>query len=429
MASSIFVFLGVALVTLMRQGINIWQTAEKRGRIYERARSLMDTVSEDLRSMATNVKEDGTGFWIRCVCDIDENGRQRLRFVRSLAGEASDPIARYGGEFLTHDNSTYYDQRDDLTEAGQGRILPTGGYQEVLYTVAPESLAGDQAEVSDLLEEPLTSDAVWRGIKSPIGGTGTLFSNRNISATVPKDAKKIQLKPRLKTSTSRRGGKSSKPKVPTRFEREAHLAPLARVARPLMSDVLYLGFTFWTPTTNTWDTEHPPLKKSSKTKKSGPSYYWDSTRGLVTQKSKTRSTEFSFTAKSGSLTDISDDIFPQRIQVTVVIKGSVDHPSLALAEPVSLGATAIELISAEGLPTEGPNRFIMVGSEWIQYESISGDTVRLKKSGRGARGTKAQKHDVLASVDVGTTFTRVVEIPGFHTPRKVDLSTQSSRRR
>ena len=49
-AAGIFVFLGTALVTLLKQGITIWRVAETRGRIYERARAVLDTISGDAKS-------------------------------------------------------------------------------------------------------------------------------------------------------------------------------------------------------------------------------------------------------------------------------------------------------------------------------------------------------------------------------------------
>lgn len=428
-ASGIFVFLGVALVALMRQGISIWQTAEKRGRIYERARSVLDTVASDLRSMATDSRPDGAGFWIRCLCDLDENGRQRLRFVRSLPGEVSDPVARYGGEFLTHDDSTYYDQKNDLAEVESGSILPTGGYQEVLYTLAPEGLAGHLEGLEEFLEVDPTAIAVWRGVRSPVGGTGTLFSDRNISTEIPKGGSSS---PRS-TGRSARGGSTDRRafleqrQEEIEAEREARRAPLARVARPLLADVLHLGFSFWTPATNTWDTRHPPLRQRSRTRPSGPSLVWDSTRALLTERERS-SGQFAFVGKDESLFDPDDDIFPRRIQVTVVIRGSVDVPNLELGREVSAGDRTIWLTRTAGLPPEGHLR---IGQEWIRYDSISGDALSIGKEGRGVRGTKAAAHDILAPVEFGTTFTRVVEIPTHSEPLKSRASSRaaSSRRR
>jgi len=51
-AMSIMVFLGGALVTILKQGITAWHTAEKRGAIYERSRMVLDQVAEDLRAAA-----------------------------------------------------------------------------------------------------------------------------------------------------------------------------------------------------------------------------------------------------------------------------------------------------------------------------------------------------------------------------------------
>ena len=53
-AMTILVMLGGALVTILRQGIITWHTAEKRGAIYDRARLVLDGMAEDLRCAAAD---------------------------------------------------------------------------------------------------------------------------------------------------------------------------------------------------------------------------------------------------------------------------------------------------------------------------------------------------------------------------------------
>ena len=183
---------------------------------------------------------------------------------------------------------------------------------------------------------------------------------------------------------------------------------------PLLSGVTHLGFKFWLPTTTTWDEDVKPLSSNPKNRPAGPALQWDSTRAVLTEKD-VRSGQFAFRANPESLADPSDDLFPSRIEVTVVIRGSAEFPSLDLAREVGAKDTMIWLSSVAGLPHEG---YIRVGDEWMRYESIQGDALKLKKSGRGARGTKAAKHLIGTEVDVGTTFRRVVEIPAHRAPAR-----------
>jgi hypothetical protein len=394
MSLGILAFLGTALVAFMRQGVFMWHTAEVRGRIYERARAILDTVSDDVRAMATDVGRTGPRFWIRCLCDDDELGRQRLRFVRTLANETSDPVARNGGEFIASVNSTYYDQRDDLREIEDGLLLASGGYQEVLYAMHPDP----------------KREELFRGVRSPIGGAGSLFADNNLQRSLREE---IENRRRKHAREAKEGGDQGTSRIGdgrTTVTKGTAETPLEEVSRPIAGDVLYLGFRFWTPSTNTWDASYPPLV-SSRGGPSGPSDYWDSTRAILNQETTGRF--FAWKSVEDSLGDPFDDIFPERIEVTLVLRGNPAMTGVEITRKLAVGGDAIYLNKVPDLPEEGPLRYVQLGEEWIRYERIEKGRLIVARDGRGARGTEVNEHALGTRVEVGTSFRRIIELPTF----------------
>jgi hypothetical protein len=210
------------------------------------------------------------------------------------------------------------------------------------------------------------------------------------------------------------GGKGEKTSTRADLIALAHEeSPIARSARPFARDILHLSFSFWTPGTNTWDPSQAPRIRTSAETRSGPISTWDSTRAVLDEKAS--SGEFAWRRVEGSLEDPFDDVFPERVEVTLVVAGNADVPLSVLAEDLGPSDREILLSRAEGFPEEGPNRFVKIEGEWIGYERIERAKLILPTSktaaGRGARGTSPARHARAATVEVGTTFRRVVEIP------------------
>src|ERR1019366_7584201 len=70
-------------------------------------------------------------------------------------------------------------------------------------------------------------------------------------------------------------------------------------AQVVASDILYLGFDYWSQNTDTWKDQ------ASDSKVKGPEKIWDSTRGLRPLN------HFSLYRGTDSLNDPTDDVFPQ----------------------------------------------------------------------------------------------------------------------
>ncbi len=415
----ILVMLGAGLVTLMTQGMSIWRRAENRGRVYEQARVLLDQIAEDLRSVVTAASDGADSSWVRFICDTDPEGRQRLRFVRTISGESADPILRSGGQYLSARTPATYDGSYDAWEAREGSLGAPGGLMEIFY-------ACDPREESRLL---------WRGFRSPLGGPRSLFVDRNIEdggsagrgSSGRRSSSRGGAVPKLAPTKKKEDSTSSSEKeeeIKDPDEVSVEEVAFADVAKPLTDGVLYLGFSFWGPTTNTWDLSEIPLARPKGSELSGPLILWDSTRALLDDKGK--SGEFYFSAREGSLTNPNDDIFPERVEVTIVLRDD-DRDPVVLRRPINGDATTLILSRDIVVPEALADRYIRVGSEWMTVNSVDGRTVEIEKDGRGVRGTEARKHGAGAVVDVGATFRRVIDLPGSRRPRTQSSSASSSK--
>jgi hypothetical protein len=420
---SLLVILGGGLVALLGQCVRLWNTAENRGKVYEEARALLDRIAEDLRSTVIRAHASEGDGWVRFLADMDPQGRQRLRFVRSVSGEAADAILREGGRLLSVRTPAVADGQGDAKEAQAGLLAAPGGLMEVLY--ATDSRPGFRS--------------VWRGTRSPVGGPDSLFRDEVIESGAPQEGAKssrarASATPRAAPTSAAapQGANGSAQGVAEAAGADALSPPpapaLEGIAAPIADNILYLGFSFWTGTTNTWRPV-PTLESPRGGEASGPSFLWDSTRALLDTDGAPG--EFHWKRRPGSLDDPRDDVFPERVEVTVVVgppsTSSAQVLSVRLVEELNEGGKQLSLSREIELAEDTAARFVLVDDEWIEIESVSGTKLSVAAQGRGARGTKASKHDRGARVETGTTFSRVVEIPGFRTEIRADGDRRSGR--
>ena len=287
-AMTLLIVLGGGLVTILRQSVSIWSTAESRGRMYEQARALLDLISADLQSTAIRSHQEDADSWVRFIADRYDHpgasGSQRLRFVRTISGEMADSVLREGGRRLSTASPVYYDGTNLPQAAESGLLLAPAGRMEVFYMQDPRPGV----------------TTVWRGVRAPVGGPNSLFVNRNVEPSAESGL-----------------GSTSVP-LDTATDGEEGIF-LETFASPIADQVLYLGFRFWTSATNTWR-DVPTLVKVAPGQASGPSRMWDSTRALITEPASNRSAgTFRWKPRKGSLHDARDDVFPELVEVTVVI--------------------------------------------------------------------------------------------------------------
>jgi prepilin-type N-terminal cleavage/methylation domain-containing protein len=141
----------------------------------------------------------------------------------------------------------------------------------------------------------------------------------------------------------------------------------------------------------------------------GPEQVWDSARVGWLVDGEIDTEKFSLDLGEISRTDSTDDVYPRYIEVTVVAAGSSkDLPEGLLAEQISASDTSIRLINTERLPNHIHDRFLKVGSEWVQYGAMRGRTLTGVK--RGMRGTVPKNHDRRTGVRAGKTDVMMIKI-------------------
>ncbi len=194
----------------------------------------------------------------------------------------------------------------------------------------------------------------------------------------------------------------------------------------LVANCLHLGFRFWSQYTTTWN--EPKMSAAKRRVRPWPETVWDSTRGagvVETVDPSGRARPFFLARGPLSFAEPFDDVFPEIVEVTLVIEPDVNltlRTELRSAVPAS--GSEIQVASTRGFadPSAGPV-LLLVGDEWVKVSSKRERGFLL--SGRGLRGTKASEHDAWTTVRQGTTFVMRVSVPGFRT----DWSTEADFRR
>lgn len=401
-AMSLLIILGGGLVTFLNQGISIWRISQRRGRDYERARALLDQVASDLRCAMRPPRGTASGSWIRFVADNAPYGRQRLRFVRATSAESSDSILREGGRYLSTRTPACVDGITDALEADQGLLAAPGGSLEVYYMQDPRP----------------GSSLVWRGVRSPIGGPGSLLIDTNVEGELPppppppssvpgpgSTAEAIRAEPPEEAAPEPLDAaaimgieKEEEASLPS-WAAEIEALYLSEFAVPVAQGILYFGFSFWGPETTTWD--DAPGRRTERGR--GAKRFWDSTESV----------------SGGGL--------PERVEVVVVTGVPEDPAPARLLE--RLAADGKRMVLSEALELQGDprDRLVLVDGEWIAVEEAQGAVLQVRENGRGRRGTAVVHHDQGAPVRTGRTFRRVVDLPEWE-PSPLEPSGPTRRR-
>ncbi|MEE2890245.1 MAG: type II secretion system protein [Planctomycetota bacterium] len=214
---------------------------------------------------------------------------------------------------------------------------------------------GGLAEVAYLFGPGIGSETLWRGFKSPIGGEGSLFEDVNLAPDVDG-------------------------------------APLR--CRPIADGILYLEFSFWGGDRRRW-VDGVPQK---------PVPLWDSTRGIL---AAMQSHGFHWDAASRD--DYIDDIFPDTVEVVLVLRPSRSLALARLTTELDDFQTTIHVDSTAQYPM-GSDEYIRIDAEWIKVGKMTDRS--FTDCTRGARGTSATVHERLRPVVHGTTFRRTIRVPG-----------------
>ncbi|MEZ6183864.1 MAG: type II secretion system protein [Planctomycetota bacterium] len=359
-ATAVLSILGLSLMVVLRGGLATWRRAEARRASFDAGQAVLRQLREDLLcAVGPFETPDPYGqVDLRLVCDVDAAGRPRLILTRALKGESEHPVLGLAGNAVAGD--AVYDYRADHEEARFDRLRATGGTAEVAWVHAPDG-------------------TLYRGMRAPVGPPGSLFQDVDPYELAPLWSPEAALE-------------EPDPDAPS-------------LLRPFATDVLYFEVAFWTQFTTTWDRKYPTSKVKEK---SGPTLHWDSTRGILQAPDDLRDDEFDFWVGRRSKDDPRDDVFPEKVRVTLVIR---EHPaagtSTYLTGPVGVGDQSLPLQEPGRLDPDGG--WVLVDEEWIRYSEVSGGNAVIAQ--RGGRGTVPAEHGLNSTVEAGRVFVTVVALP------------------
>ncbi|MCA8921507.1 MAG: type II secretion system protein [Planctomycetes bacterium] len=360
-ATAVLSILGLALMVVLRGGLATWRRAEARRASFDAGQAVLRQLREDLLC-AVGPYETSEPYGqvdLRLVCDADERGRTRLFLTRAIKGESEHPVLGLAGNAVASDG--VYDYRADTDEARHDRLRATGGTAEVAWVIDDQGV-------------------LYRGVRAPVGPPGSLFG----------DVDPYELAPLWSPDAA--------PEDPS--------AQAPSLLRPFATEVLYFEVRFWTQFTTSWDLKYPCSKVKDD---SGPTLHWDSTRAILQPPEGLRPDEFDFFVGRKSLDDPRDDVLPEKVRVTLVIR---EAPEAGSSTYLSATIGPRE----QSLPVQEPGRlqegggYVLIDDEWIRYSEVSGGSAVVSE--RGARGTAPAEHGLNSVVEVGRQFVTVVALPG-----------------
>jgi hypothetical protein len=185
----------------------------------------------------------------------------------------------------------------------------------------------------------------------------------------------------------------------------------AALAHPVAEGVIFFDLRFWDRWTTSWEGADP-YRWNRSTDMAVALSVWDSTRDSP------RETDDPLMALRnyyvlGSFNDPGDDVFPEKIRMTIVVDSDQRvRPMQLLRDAVSESEGLIRLDSGAGIPgPKDPFPFVYADGEWMKVtEKMDRGVIKVK---RGARGTAAVPHKSRAEFRIGETFVREFFLPGF----------------
>ena len=393
-AMALFSVLGIALIALLRQSTAFLDRGQAGSELQDLMENGERLITDDLtnvyiQSSNTEGLPDVRFTSWRTAFDTDADGEpdswgQQLSFVRSVQGEAAEPLLRDAGS--KPGAMAEIDGEDDQAESAKKEHRAAGGKQEVSWLVVP---AGKKDRTDSDFEPGLLT--VYRGTRVPVGGV----PERSLipGELPPPRGTKRRVGARLGVTSAR--------------EAEERL-------RPVMTGVLHLSFEFFTRHTvpeagrlvlgGNLVEPRPPQKGGG-----GLSPNWDSTRGILP--AGIGIDQFFLGAGTASLENPVDDVFPPKVRVTLVVdRIGNDARTGELARGIGPDDMTIQVDSTRFAPGGDPvGRFIKIGNEWIRWSDREDGVFTVAQ--RGARGTKKEPHAPGAVVRAGATLVKDVPIP------------------
>ncbi len=377
LAMALFTILGLAVVTLLGQGMAIFESSTADTSMQDRLQAVLPAIRSDFAGIqpaeALGVPPPpvpdplratpGTppaaapqpppvrlrSGWLK-MADMASEVAQPcyyVAFVRTNALETEDPSTRDAGSVGTQGAGQLQSYEPQTAESGvSGNMLATGGLLEIAYVAIPDD---------DAYPGMLT---LYRMFRAPIGGEKSLLNPANFD---------------------------SRPKV--------HVA-----GRPVAHGVIHFGATFRNVFAKSWDDGLGSLRVTD-----GQPYVgavWDSTRAI----DKT----FALFTDPSSLADVADDVFPALVRIELTLAEPGTHGfgigETQLLSSITSDEINVSLESVTPLLKPGPDpRWLKVGQEWMSttWGGVDSGTRRAVVA-RGARGTPAKDHKAEEPVYVGS---------------------------
>ena len=373
-AMSMFAILGIAVVSLLGQGLNLFTSGTADTTMQDRIQAILPVIREDFAAIqpaeAPEVLPpplpEGTEAPTLVVdpAAADPGPRNRLiagtfklknlgserasecyfvGFVRSNAREGEDPFLRNAGSTPAGTGVDLRAYDPAAVESGAtGNLLATGGLQEIVYVAIPED-----PDMPGML-------TLFRLFRAPAGGPKSLLQ---MVGTTPVNFDSIE---KIRTA-----------------------------GRPVLDGVLHFGATFRNVFATSWS------DGGANKFVDGSPYVgavWDSTRA--------NNPIFQTSLAGKSLAEVKDDVFPAmvRIDLTLAVEGpyGFNRGEALVALPVSLDERRVTLTDVEPLFRPGPaERYIKVDAEWMLVTAEATDFAEKRITvGRGKRLTKAVEHRV-----------------------------------
>ena len=398
-AMSLFAVLGIAVVSLLGQGLAIFSEGTAATTMQDRLQAVLPLLRSDLAAIQPVLvpevppppaieNPDGPpspttavpvaagpsvqlqSGWIR-LADVptDWPKVRYVALVRTNARESEDPILRLAGTAGSASGVPLKSYDPSSVDSGTtGNLLAAGGLMEVVWIAVPEDPDPSHRQ------GPAGADSSWnRGIltlyrlfRAPIGGEKSLLSTSSFDT----------------------------------------LAKIRAAGRPVQEGVLDFSATFRNVFSTSFTDGLGLAKASDGEPYAGP--LWDSTRAI--------DKNFPLYRGADSLSDVRDDVFPAavRVEVTLAAEGpfGFGRGETLLARSTGPDEKRIYVESVDPLYRPGPSeRFLKVEAEWMSttLETIDLGEKRVTVT-RGRRGTTAVEHAAGAPVYVGATVSTDVPL-------------------
>ncbi len=395
---AIFTVLGTMVVYFMRQSLSIFYTGTRESAMLDRMDTVLPQVRSDLQGLIIPSNFDAPPP-VPTQEELDRAGRDKppapppvlvrvrsgfiyllqvgdeaykrypcpyIAFVIADAGEWSNKHKRRAGEEPTQGKKLDALTPSTVISGDRDTVyLPTGGLTEVCWIAVPTAAMG----TNDGPSYPAVM-TLYRGFRTPIG-----------------DPEKSLL-------------------VPENLDTPAKIK---KACRPVAEGLLHFGALWRRVFATSWDESF-----SAGVGETSPyvGRTWDSTRALDKEWPLHRGKE--------SLTDPSDDIFPAFVMLEATLANATQfgpgRGEFRLREPVAPDAVRIKVTNTDPLLVTnlGKQRFIKIGSEWLEYTlndvDYTKNEVRVR---RGRRGTKATAHQADSWCYVGLPAKLEIRLPVY----------------